>query len=313
MSIGWGDLFAAGSVFDLDVGRWNRMGTLKPEDLGIQNSPEVRKSFTWGSIKLIPDSYIKPLWKTLNKSHSALERFTVPFKLIPGARFVISDSKKELEAVLEILAKELEEQVEEFVSSYDKAKLEQQKVLKAGFVEAAKSDAAVERAMARLPELYPTTDHLRDKFYIRWRSYSLATPQDGTFDGDTLREARDVRYAIRGMLEQLRKELLTRSEEIVELVMRGGRITKRTYKSTCKLCDKIDRVCTTFSDSALIAASKALRIAVDDAATSDDNTGERDQVLVNGVKTVKKELRDSLEQSIKDVVDGFTPGRRKLQ
>jgi hypothetical protein len=312
-AIGWGDLFATGSIFDLDIGRWNRMGTLRPEDLGIQNLPEVRKSFTWGSIKLIPDLYIKPLWSTLNKAHSALDRYTVPFKLIPGARFVVSGSKKELEAALARLAEELDEQIEEFISDYEKAKLEQHTVLKTGFVEAAKSGTAVERAMARLPLLYPTTDQLREKFYIRWRSYSLATPQDGTFDGDTLREARDVRDAIKGMLEQLRKELVGRSEEIADLVVRGGRITQKTYNATDRLCSKIDRVCRTFNDPALIAASKALRIAIDDARAYDDNTGERDQVLVNGVKAVKRELRDSLERSIKDVVDGFTPGRRRLR
>lgn len=314
-ALSWQDLFATGSVFNLTVGRWDRMGRLRPEDIGIEKTDEIRRSFTWGSMKLVPDQSIKPLWRLVAAAKMAVERYTVPFLLIRGARFVPAESKLELEKELEQLAEQLDDAISAFVETYDKAKADQRDVLELGFRDASNGNqAVVERAMGRLPSLYPDEAELRRRFYLRWQSYSLATPQDGTFDGDVLKEATDVRDALKDMLSKLREELSGRAQEIAELVLRGGKITERTYKSTRRLCDKIDRITRTFDDPTLVAASRALRIAVDDAAAFKDDKEDRDRALRGGLGEVTEILKESVEVSLKSVEQRLTGlGRRKLK
>jgi len=307
--VGWADLFAAGSVFDLDVCQWDRMGSLRATDLGIDNTSEVKRSFTWGHVKLLPDEYIRPVRKLLTKAKSAMDLYTVPFPLIPGARFVPANSKKELENELRELQVQLEEELRKFEAGYDAAVVAHRPTLEAGFREAAKTPQDAESSIARLPSLYPTAQQARAKFSITWQSYSLASPQDGTFDGNVLKEAAQVRNALSSMLSELRKELEQRAQEVTELIARGGKVTEKTYNSVRRLCDRIDRVTQTFGDPVLVRASRALREAVNAAAADSDG---KEGILTAGIKAVTDELRGSVEASADLIAAKLKGGTRKL-
>ena len=305
------NLFATGSVLTLSRGEWDRMANFRPADLGIEETEEVRAAFTWGHMRLIPESYIKPVRKQKAAAKNAQEARAVYFPLIHGARFLPATERDDLIAELVRIKKKREQAVEELIAGYEQAKREQYPVLVGALKKAALNPVAAQAAIDRIPGMYPTPEQVRAKFHMSWRLFSLASPIDGLTQ-DMQEEANSVREALTGMLARLREEIEKRSQEIVDLVVKGGKITEKTYKSTRRLCDKIDAVTRTLRDPALISASRALRQAVDAASDTEDDA-DRDRELRQGFKAVTRELSVSVEKSVELVEEELTAiGKRKL-
>lgn len=313
MGLTWSDLFTAGSMFNLHTGAWDRMATIKPTDLGVPDTDEVRQALTRLSMRLLPDEYIKPLRNIINGAKMKLESKTAYFPLIRGARFVPTSSREELENDLSAMRENLKRTVEDLIENYEKAKREQYPILVKAIQTTAKTPESAQLLIARIPEFYPSSQSLRERFYIRWQVFSLSAPIDGAVGTDIEKEATDVKDALRRMLERLRKDLDKRVGEISDLVMNGGKITKRTYNSTTRLCDRIDSITKTLADPALIRASKALRSTVDAAGGIEDDSKARDLVLKDGLKEVALELQASVEAGMRAVEERLTGfGRRRL-
>lgn len=284
---------------------------LRMSDIGINRTDEVRQSFTGlGSIKLIPVEHIKPCWKVLSKADRLWNQNGVYFPMVPGARYVPNTKIKELVKGFKELKEELAKEVEVLIENYEKAKEEQYPILVEAFRQACKDTKSFDEAIKRIPNLYPSPQRIRDKFYLTWKIYRLDAPL-GEGMGEIAEQTSDVKDMLGGMVEKLRKELLDRSDEITQLVVKGGKISKKTYNSTNRLLDKVDGLTDILADPFIMKASKALRRAVEGAGNADSDEA-RNQTLLSGINEVKTELSESVEEAMAAVEKRLTSYGRKI-
>lgn len=291
LALTWADLFCNGSLIDLDVKVWDGLVRLKAEDLGIPDTEEVKTALTFGHERLVPKGSLQEIRDKAYQARSEVDRFSIPFKLVPGSRYLPLSSRKELVEKLEVFKNQFLAAVNKFLEDYETNSAKQQEVLLKALTDASKNEAVAERALARLRGLYPTNQELHEKFDLLWRTYSIAAPQDGTADGT---EGNAIKEEIESMIDKLRERLTEKVKSILELVSRGGKITAKTYNSATKMCDRIMSL-NMFGDAGLIAAVAAIREAVSAASNQEDGAGE---TLKNGLEHVEEELIRSREEAI---------------
>jgi len=192
---------------------------------------------------------------------------------------------------LNVLKNEFMAAVNKFLEEYAKNSRKQQEVLFKALMDASGDETVAERALTRLRGLYPTQQDLREKFDLFWRTYSIASPQDGTSDGT---EGNVIKEEIEAMIDKLRERLTEKVKSIMALAERGGKITAKTYNSASKICDRIMSL-NMFGDAGLTAAIAAVRQAVSNAANLDNGAAES---LKNGLAHVEEELIKSREEAI---------------
>jgi len=286
----WADLFANGSLIDLDVSIWDGLIRMRPEDLGIDRSEAVTAALTFGHQRLVPKETLQAIRDHAYKARQAVDGYSIPFRLVPGSRYLPKLNREIVQAELENLNNKFMAAVNQFLAEYEANKATQIVVLREALREAAKDRSAVEPAMARIEREYPTEDQLRERFELSWKTYSIAAPQDGSANGN---EGNVIKEELESMITRLREQLVERVRSIVELATRGGKITTKTYNSTEALCAKLESL-NVFGDEGLASAIAAVRKAIA-AASATDAPGTP---LIQGLEQVEKELAKSREDAI---------------
>lgn len=286
----WADLFCNGSLIDLDVSVWDGLVRMKPEDLGIEKSEAVNAALTFGHQRLVPKETLQAIRDHAYKARQVVDNYSIPFKLVPGSRYLPKPNRETVQEELTKLNNEFNSAVNRFLAEYADNKTRQIEVLRKALQQAARDQSAVEPAMARILCEYPTEELLRTRFGLSWKSYSIAAPQDGSSDGT---EGNAIKAEIENMIDRLREQLTEKVKSIMELVNKGGKITEKTYKSALALCDKVAAL-NVFGDTGLTDAIAAVRSAIS-AARGTDAPG---QPLAAGLGQVEAELTKSREDAI---------------
>ena len=307
-TLSWADLFVNGTLLDLDIGIWDGLVRLIPSDLGIANTSEVKSALTFGHERLVSRSALQAVRDHAYSARKLVDESSIPFKLVPGSRFLPKSQRDKLLDKLSEIKIKFEKAVNDFVEGYQAERSRQHEVLHAALLQASGKTEVAHAAMSRLTSKYPSEDELRHKFFMWWKAYSIAPPQDGT-GVDTVSQGDAIRDEIAAMIDKLREQLADKVKSILELAGRGGKITERTYKSAKKLCGKIEAL-NIFNDQGLSNAVKAVREAISRAADSKD-AGE---TLADGLNTVTRELENSRDAAIAEAADRLAgTGGRRLQ
>jgi len=302
----WFDLFSTGSLCDLDISLWHGLVRLKPKDLGIESTQEVRTALTFGHERLLPKRVLQPIFKAAAEARKAVEFNSINFPLVPGSRFVPKNRRRALDRTLDDCRKEFQRELDVLVKSYDQERQNMQPVLERALTDAAKDTGAVQAAMDRVNLSYPGADALRNNFSIGWKFFAIASAMDGSPTED----AAAVKEVIGDLVKKLRAEVTDKADDILGLVARGGKLTQKTYNSALKVCERLESV-NILGDRQLDAAVKAIREAVRQASSADtDKAGE---ILVNGLGPLKEQLEKSREEAAAEAADRICGlGKRRL-
>ena len=301
----WADLFANGSLIDLDVRMWDGLLRLKPSDLGIDASNEsVQQALTFGHERLVAKSALEAIRESAYQARKAVENNTIGFDLIPGSRFIPKGNRDGLQYELDELAQEFRAGVNKFLQDYGQHRSQQQQVIREALMVATGDAAVVERAVSRIISEYPSEGDLSEKFSIGWHFFSIASPQDGTRGN----EGSALRKSIEEMIDSLRSKLVERVQGILELVNRGGKITQKTFNSASALCERLQKL-NVFGDPGLSIVIGQVRNALEAAANSETAA----ESLKDGLGSVEDELARSREQAIEAVAHRLAgQGERRL-
>jgi hypothetical protein len=289
-ALSWADLFSNGSLIDLDVSTWDGLVRLIPADLGIEQTDAVKTAITFGHNRLVPKDSLQGIREEAGKARKLIDENAIPFKLVPGSRFLPRCTREKVKAELEKLRTAFQLATNVFIERYAENRRKHESTLYQALLEASGNENTARAALCRLQGLYPTEQELREKFLLSWKVYSIAAPVDGTSDE---KQGSTIMSEIANMVDKLREQLTGKVRDILELSGRGGKITQKTYNSALNLCDRLDAL-NIFADEGLRAAVVAVRQAIDRAKGVEGPAA----ALTDGLGAVETELRKSREDAI---------------
>lgn len=301
----WRDLFDAGTLIDLTCGLWSGMVRVKPEDLGIPDTEEVREVLTLGHERLVPKEALDRLRQIANEARGEVERASIYFPLVPGARFVPKEKRAALEGVLDYHQTIFEGAKVDFTVNYTKYKEEMEPKIRKALMDATGNDEqVVERGLKRILAKYPSEGEVGSKFYFGWKSFAVTAPIDGSIPEELKGVENDVSEAIKGMMKSLREEVIEKIGHILEMLKRGAKFTAKTLRSSRDLFSKVKSL-NIFGDTELVdAMNKFEKILLTiDPGAEDDNSA----VSLSGLK---KELEENLEAAVEKAQSKLTLGKR---
>lgn len=308
MALTWNDLFARGSIVDFNAGQWRARATLKIEDLGIEGTDEVKKAFSMGCHRLAPKGAFKEINRLINAAYDDVQNFSMPFRLIRGARYVPQDRLPELLGKLEAYKLAFAAEVAAFIAQYEGMKLEMLPVLRTALQSAAKTPEAAATAIARLAQEYPDPREVAARFRLEWNVYAIQGPQNAVAASALAAEESQVREAVHEMVERLRLDLAEKLETVMAIAARGGTIPDASIKSARELVARLEGM-NILGDRSLADGLKKFRAIIDGAATggtaptmATDLTALRDEML-NSLAAAKA----TAEQALVGV------GKRRIQ
>ena len=306
LNVTWTDLFNQGTLCDLDVSVWAGLVRVKPEDLGIEKTDAVAKALTFGHERLVSKGKLQPIRTQEHEARKALDAFSITFPLIEGSRYVPRARHSELEAKLTEIKVKFDEAVVKFIEDYDEHRVKMRETLRTAIRDAAKDPSVVETTLRRIEGKYPSHETLREKFNLTWRWFSVAAPQDGTVNG----QGSIVDETIGEMVGKLRQEIDAKMGDVIDLCVRGGKLSMKTYNSARTCLDRLESL-NVFGDQGLARAITRMRETVSRAIDAGpDNASE---VLVGGLNPVREELSNSVEEAVAQAAKRLTGGgKRKL-
>lgn len=305
--LGWNDLFMKGSVVDLTTSLWRARIKVKAQDLGIPDSEEVAQALSLGQHRLAPADAFEEIMEPARKAARAIDYYSLPFGLIPGARFVPDGNMPALLTRLREYKSQFNVAVEAFIDSYDEIKGEQLPVIEQALIDAAKTPADAARAFDRVQSEYPDKHEVQAKFNLRWSVYSISTTKSRAAADALAGETDEVKDVIREMVSQLRGEMTAKLSKILELANKGGKVNKRTLESCMELLDRIENL-NILGDEVLAAQVAALRNYLTDVDRTKVDAG-----FITGLNDIQQTLETSIEDAIAAAESNLTGvGRRKM-
>lgn len=260
--LSWNSLFLTGSVVDIDAGRWYARTKIKPEDLGIVDSPEVAKALSLGSHRLAPPEAFEEIQGIVSRAKRALEFHSLKFAMIAGARYVPSDQMEPLMMKLREAKRQYKDALERFVANYDSVIAAMLPTIKQALTDAAKGDmAVVDQALARIQSEYPSSDQIRAKFYFKWSIYAVQSAKGAAAAEAAEEEAESIKGVVKGMVEQLRTDLAEKVSGVMEVIKKGGKLKKNSLAAALTCLDRTDSL-NVLGDLELTRQTRAIREAL---------------------------------------------------
>ena len=161
--------------------------------------------------------------------------------------------------------------------------------------DACKTPEAAELAYSRVVKEYPSVSKVASKFGLEWDFFTISLPSSKEAAQSAKNAVPQVQSLISGMVEELRGELSSKVQTLLDLSAKAsegtGRykydIGSRSKRSAYEVLDKVDRL-NIFDDSVLKEQTQILRSLL-------DNTD---------MKTIAKDLnmiKKNLESDISDI------------
>ena len=103
-ALGWDNLFFSGSIVDLDINIWSARLSVRPADLGIEDTAAVREALGLGVVRLAPHKAFERLLAIRRAALKDVENSSFNFPFIRGARYVPEAKVESLLAKLDVPA-----------------------------------------------------------------------------------------------------------------------------------------------------------------------------------------------------------------
>lgn len=302
-ALDWGALFQSGSVVDLNVSVWAARLGIKPADLGIENLDSISRALSLGHHRLLPKICFDRINQVVSEAKIAVDRSSLPFGLIRGARYVPEKNIKRLLDELRVCRDRFEEEVEKFVDEYNAAKEQMLPVIRQAILDAARDTSVIENAMDRVESNYPSAETVRNHFSLKWSMYAIKGPSTKALAN----EGQAVKDVIKEMMRSLREEVTDDLGKILRLVQTGGKLNARSIESAMKTLERVESL-NVLGDEGLarqVAAIRRTLIGVDRSKV--------DQNTLVGLAAIKDQLEETLDEEMLSVEQRLTGvGQRQL-
>jgi len=272
MTATWDDIFGSMAAIGIHHTSYTGRMSLTAELLGVKVTDAVQAVIRFGSIRLLPEEAYKNLSACVSAARDTLHRNSVKFAMIPGSRLVRLDKLDELISQLKMCKIAYDAAKEEFRANFYANRDKQLPILRAAFSTALEVEDAEtpEEAAARLKLLdhvmtiitanYPSADEAADRFSLRWSSpFSIDRSKKSVSEDDVQAELADVKDVLKGIIEELRSDLSERVKDLRDLIMRGGKITKKTTNSARDAIGRL-RDLNIVNDTVLLAQIEAVEL-----------------------------------------------------
>jgi len=272
---------------------------LKPEDLGIKQSDDVREAFSFGCTRLAQKKAFDPIYEIERQAKAELHNNSIDFPVIKGARYVPEAKVKGVLENLGDLQIEFNDRVSEFVEAHDEYKSRMLPIIEKALNEAAKTPEDAATAYKRVLACYPGTGEVKYKFDLSWSVFSISASNTESAELSE-RETAEVSQVIRDMIVELRDKLSSRMTKILSLVVDGGKLNKRTIDSTFTLISRLKDLNITDDRVLAVQLSKLERFL------KGVNKDVIDNNFLTGLADVKKGLETSIDDAVKEAIDNLT-------
>ena len=338
----WDRLFDVGSLIDLDISFWRGQRKLLAADLCLSLGPAGEKVFSLGRKRLVPPEKLIGFQRLEHSARKAVEEASLPFP-ITGARFIPGDKVADLEVGLQALRSEFEDQSRQFAFEYPEIRDQVRPTLIEAADEVWQSIAQngsngasreeFERAfLARIEAAYPDPRELGRKFRFAWRFFAITAPKNGTLVPETAIEATErarvrddirrravtseeaeVREAIAGMADDLRKQLLGPIGFVLDRVKKGEKVTERTLNALRRACNRVKGL-NFLGDEALDKALKELDGSLVGVSAKEirDTDAVRSQVQT-AFSGIAAEIRTLADADVESMAESLKLGRRRFR
>ncbi len=302
----WNDLFLKGTIINLHCSIWRARLMLRPEDLGIEKSINIKEAFSFGCTRLAKKSAFDHIYEIERQVKSELFNNSIVFPLIKGARYVPEKKFKELAARMDFFKKAFNDEVDSFLERYQQEKDKMLPTIQEALIQAAKTTEDAEKAYQRVLDCYPGAGEVRYKFDLSWSVFSI-TASNTDLAEISEKESEEVKAVIRDMIVQLRDKLSDRTKSILKLVDAGGKLNKRTLDSSFQLISRLRDLNIT-KDETLEKQLKLLEKAL--KAVDKDSVDDK---FIAGLQHVQDGLKSSIDDAVKAAEQELTKmGRRKI-
>ena len=304
--IGWDSLFFMGSIVDIEVKVWPARTRIRPSDVDVEDTPEVRQALSLGSTRLAPKATINKMYALAREAKRVLDDHSFNFPFIKGCRFI---PEGKMESLLEqmrsyqsrfgFLADEDfgEEGIEEI-------KRNMEPVIRKALSDANCKD--IKYALERIMNEYPSD--VRDRFSFSWKIYAIQGAKSKAAAEAIEEEAENVKSVVREMVTQIREEFTEKVVIISKAVARGGKLKSNVAAAANEVLARVEEM-NLFGDVVLNKQIRALRALIEKASGMDDISG-----LEKDMDSIKTALDVSLEEAVRNAESSLTTmGRRRIQ
>lgn len=313
MSISWNDLFTQGTLIDFSVHLWRARIRLTAEDLGIDDTEDVKKAFSFGCHRLAPAKAFESINSCVNSWTTAIEEHSFAFPLLRGVRYVPDGQVRELQRKLDLYLREFNICVGEFIEDYDRMMHEMLPTLEQALHDAAKSTEAANSAYSRVIQEYPSAAKVALKFGLEWNFFSISLPSSKDAAVTAKSAIPQVQKVVASMIEQLRTELSDKVANLISLAQKTqsgsarhkNGFGKASKESAFSVLEKVDRL-NVLGDSVLKEQTEMLRSMLT-ADNADINT------TVRALDRIKSNLESDIEEAAEVAEKRLTGlGNRKI-
>jgi hypothetical protein len=319
------DIFGQMAAMAVHCNKWGGSLTLTPELLNVPPTPEVRAALRFGTIRLAPKEAYEKLEALEREARAALERVSVKFAKIPGARLVRLDTLDALQGKLREIRASFDKEVDVFAADLPRLRDFQMPVIEEALTRAMHIDTAqpnhpdtvrqleiLNRAMVVIRAAYPDASEVTKRFRLRWSSpFSIDRSKGAVSKDDVAAEIDDVKEVVRGIVEELRSDFTERVKAIKELVAKGGKLTKKTTNSAREALTRLKNL-NIVGDKVLDDQITAVELWLNRIDTDADGAVQGGLIL--GLDTVAAAVQGDVESAVANAEQALTSvGRRRLQ
>jgi hypothetical protein len=300
-------LNSAGSQFADTYGRWRARIKIRPEDLGIEDSSELRAALNLGSHHLAPPDAFDTIDAIVNKARKLVDRNSLPFAgIIEGLRYVPAGKIPKLNEDLKLLQAEFYAEADRLAVDYPNMRAAHYPTIEIALREAAKTPEAAAMALARLQQEYPA--NIRGRFNFSYRFLAIAAPQTAeaaAIAGDGAAEARE---AVEGMITSLRSEISGKVEELVKACQGDKPLHQKSINAAFEVLANVESLNATLGDSNLARQITALRGTLSIAKALGNSEVSKE------LSNVKTQLEQGMAEAVAEAEAKLTSvGCRKIQ
>ena len=309
-ALGWDALFFQGSIIDLDIEVWSARLSVRPSDLGIEDTKDVREALTLGTVRLAPKKAFDRILQVRRAALKDVENASFNFPFIRGARYVPEVKVASLIEKLKERDQDYNYAVYKFAEEYNEIRVEMLTVIRQALLDAKYKD--IDASMARVNAEYP--EDIVTHFGFAWKVYAISGAKSKAAAEGADEEAQAVKGIIREIIVQLRTEFSEKVEGIAKIIGRGGKVPTTSVASCRELLKRV-REMNVFGDEELnrqvIAFERILALA-DAGEAGYANTSPND--LNSDLDKIQETMKQSLDDAVAAAEANLTGlGRRRLE